>query len=68
MVKEGDLTLFGEHTILQTDDVLQNCKPETYIIVLANVNPISSIHFLIKKKKKIKRGADRLVQLNHKEF
>ena len=26
----GDLTWGGEHTIQYTDDVLQNCTPETY--------------------------------------
>ena len=29
MVIEGDLTWGGEHTIQYTDDVLQNCIPET---------------------------------------
>ena len=37
MVMEGDLTLDGEHIIQYTDDVLQNCTPETYIILLTNV-------------------------------
>ena len=31
MEVEGDLTWGGEHTIQYTDDVLQNCAPETYI-------------------------------------
>ena len=44
---EGDLAWGGEHTIQCTDDVLQNCTPETYIILLSNVTPINSI----KKKK-----------------
>ena len=30
MVMEGDLTWGGEHTIQYMDDILQNCKPETY--------------------------------------
>ena len=47
MVIEGDLTWGGEHTIQYTDDVLENCTPETYIILLTNVTPINSI----KKKK-----------------
>ena len=34
---EGDLTWGDEHTIQYTDDVLQNCTPET------NVTPINSI-------------------------
>ena len=32
----GDLTWGGEHTKQYTDDVLQNCTPETYIILLTN--------------------------------
>ena len=35
---EGDLTLGGEHIIPYTDDNLQNCIPETYIILLSNVS------------------------------
>ena len=34
---EGDLTWGGEHTIQYTDDVLWDCTPETYIILLTNV-------------------------------
>ena len=37
MVMEGDLTWGGEHTLQCTYDVLQNCTPETYIILLTNV-------------------------------
>ena len=37
------LDLGGEHTIQRTDDVLWNCPPETYIILLTNVTPINSI-------------------------
>ena len=33
----GDLTWGGEHTIQHTDDVLQKCILETYIILLTNV-------------------------------
>ena len=33
----------GKHTIQYTDDVLENCKPETYIILLANFISINSI-------------------------
>ena len=43
MVMEGDLTWGGEHTIQCTDDVLWDCTPETYIILLINVIPINSI-------------------------
>ena len=37
------LDLGGEHTIQNTDDVLQNCTLETYIILLTSVTPINSI-------------------------
>ena len=30
---EGDLTWGGEHTMQSVHDVLQNCTPETYIIL-----------------------------------
>ena len=40
MVMIGDLTWCGEHTVHYTDDVLQNCTLETYIILLTNVTPI----------------------------
>ena len=40
MLTEGDLTSGGEHTIQYTGDVLQNCTPKTYIILLTNVTPI----------------------------
>ena len=43
MVVEGDLICNGEHTTQYTDDVLQNCTPETYIILLTDVTPINSI-------------------------
>ena len=43
MVMEGDLTWGGEHTVQCTDHVLQNCTPETYIILLTDVTPINSI-------------------------
>ena len=36
MVLAGDLIWGDEHTIQYADDVLQNCTPETYIIVLTN--------------------------------
>ena len=38
MVMEGDVTWGGEHTIQYTDDVLQNCTPEIYIMLLSNNN------------------------------
>ena len=43
MVMEGDWTLGGEHTVQCADDVLQNCTPEAYIILLTDVTPINSI-------------------------
>ena len=33
MVMEGDLTWGGEHTVQCTGDVLQNCAPDTCIIL-----------------------------------
>ena len=44
---EGDLTLSGEHTMQYAGDVLQNCTPETYIILLINVTLINSIKKLV---------------------
>ena len=32
MVIEGDLTWGDKHTVQYTDDVLQNCIHETYVI------------------------------------
>ena len=43
MEMDGDLTWGGEHTMQYTDDILQNCTPETYIILLTDVTPINSI-------------------------
>lgn len=51
---KGDLTL-DEHTILFTDDVLLNCTPEAYTILL-----IKSLQ-QIQKKNKIKQ---RLTELH----
>ena len=51
---EGDSSQGGEHTIQYTDDVLQNCTPETYIILLTNATPIKSIKRKEKKNKSIK--------------
>ena len=45
---EGGLTWSGKNTMQYIGDVLQNCTPETYIILLTNVTPINSIK--IKKK------------------
>lgn len=49
MVREGDLTLGGDHTIRYTGDVLQNCTPETYLIVFTNAIPKKSIKIKILK-------------------
>ena len=54
---EGDLTWGGEHTVQYTDDVLQNCTHETYIILLNNVTTINSIK-KVKKSKKIKDDSE----------
>ena len=44
MVTKGNLTWGGEHSVQYTgDDVLQNCTPETYIILLTNVTPINAM-------------------------
>ena len=55
MVMEGDMTWGGEHTIQYTDDVLQNCTPETYIVLLSNVTSINSIKNIKDKKTKKKK-------------
>ena len=43
MVMEIDMTWGDEHKIQYRDAVLQNCTPETYIILLTDVTPINSI-------------------------
>ena len=43
MVMEGDLTWGGERMKQYTDDVLENCMPETCILLLTNVTPINVI-------------------------
>ena len=50
MVTEGYLTQGGDHTIQYTDDVLQNCTLETYVILLTSVTPNE---FNKKKKEKL---------------
>ena len=37
MVMEGGVTWGGEHTIQYTNDVLQNCTPDTYMILLTGI-------------------------------
>ena len=46
MMTEKNLTWDGEH---YTDDVLQNCTLETYMILFTNVTPINSVNFLKNK-------------------
>ena len=41
MVTKEDLTLGGERTMQHTDDVSQNCTPETYVILLTSVTAIN---------------------------
>ena len=55
---EGDLTWSGEHTIQYTDYVLQNCTPETDIL-LTNVTQIRSIKKIIKEMYKLKKERKR---------
>ena len=45
MVMEGDLILGGKHIIQYTDNVLENCTLETYIILLTNVTLTNSIKY-----------------------
>ena len=49
MVTEGDQTLGGGHTIQYTDDMLQNCAPETYVTLLTNITPVNSIKCFLKE-------------------
>ena len=41
MVMDGDCTWGGEHTTQCTDDVLWDCAPEAYVILLINVTPLN---------------------------
>ena len=50
MVREGDLTLGGEHTIQYTDDILQNCTPEAYIILFNQHHPNKFNKLFYKKR------------------
>lgn len=43
----GEVTWGGEHAIQYTDDVLENCIPEAYILV-TNVPQINSIKHKMK--------------------
>ena len=38
-----EVTHIGEHTIHYTDEVIWNCTPEIYIVLLTNVTSINSI-------------------------
>ena len=46
---EGDMT-WGANTVQYTDDGLQNCTPETYIILLTNVTLISLMKIILKER------------------
>ena len=46
---ERDMSLHSENTIQYTDDVLQNCTLEIYIILLTSVIPLHSIQILKKE-------------------
>ena len=54
MAMDGDLTWGGEHTMQSTDDVLQNCAPESYIFLLTSVTP-NKFNEKKKRKKNLKR-------------
>ena len=43
MAVDKNLTWGGEHTILCTGNVLENCAPETCITLLTSVTPVNSI-------------------------
>lgn len=49
MEMEGHQIWDGGHTMQYTDDVLQDCTLETYIMLFTNVTPMN-----LKKKKRIK--------------
>ena len=54
---EGDWTCGGgEHTIQYTDDLSQNCTPESYVILLTNVTPINSIFKIFLKIVKVRQN------------
>ena len=55
MVTEGDLTVGGEYTIQYADDILWNCAPDSYIILLTTVTPINSLKINTKQTNKKKR-------------
>ena len=42
-IKPTKVTWGGEHTIKYTDNVLQNCTHETYIILLTNIISTNSM-------------------------
>ena len=41
MVREGDWTWGGEHTVQHADDVLLNWTPETCMMLLTKVTPVN---------------------------
>ena len=48
MVTEEDLTLGGKRTMQYTDDILQTCTFDIYVILLTNVTSINLIKKLCK--------------------
>ena len=56
----------GEHTVPCTDDVLWNCAPETYIILLTRVTLINSIKGTKRKKCKGPRIARTILRKKKK--
>ena len=68
MVMEGYLTWGGECTVQYTDDVLQDCTPETYVLLLTSV---ITTKFNKKQKQsltKIMKENANLINLRHKSL
>ena len=61
MGMEGDSTWGGEHTRQCTDDVLWNCGPETYIILLISIIQINSKNKIKINYKRFKNYFQRVI-------
>ena len=48
----------AEHPMQYTDTVLQNCAPETYIILLTTVTPVNLIQYIFLKRSKGLQGSE----------
>ena len=59
---EGDFTWGGEHTVQCTDNVLQNCTLETYIILLTSVTPVNTIKFFKEKSLEFKEWNNKAIK------